>query len=462
MTVTTWPTQTALRRAPDVGLPLRFMVAGLVGFVLLSAFVAWHATDLATGGLQTREMLVATHLFTLAWATMIVIGALIQLLPVVLEVPLHSEPFGYVTFWLLAPGVGILISGFWFGDTLLLVIGGTLVVAAMHFFLWNARRTLRAPGARPSVTASFLRASLTFFGLTLTWGFTLALNYRYRFFGQAGFEQLAAHASLGLLGWFTLTAIGVTYRLIPMFAVAHGYSERPCRPLLWTLGLGFGGLALSNALVAPTWVRNGFLWVSGLGLLAYVAHAAHMMSHRHRRQLELSMRFAAAAWAFLALTATLALLWNVGLLPRAVEAIAPGRFEPRQMAVGLGYLGAMGWISLLIAGMMYKIVPFLVWYALYREQVGRKKVPLLKDLWSERGGRFAFALLVPGIALTSAGLALTLPLLAQVGAWLAFAGALTFAATIAQVMAHRSAAKETANDAGRQPVGGPRTGDNHA
>lgn len=433
--MTVWPTQTSLRRTPDAGLPIRFIGTGLVGYLVLQAFVAWQAGELAAGGLQTREMLVTTHLFTLGWGTMVVVGAMYQLLPVILEVSLHSEPLGYASWWLYAPGVAIMVSGFWLPDTTVIAIGGTLVVAGMHFFLWTARRTMRAREARPSTSARYLRVSLTFLGLTLVWGFTLALNLRYRFLGGAAFDQLATHAALGLGGWFTLTAIGVSYRLIPMFSVSTGFSERPAAPLLWTLAVGFGGLALSASLGSPA--RNAFLWLTGLGLFGYLAHAAHIVSRRHRPRLELTLKFAIAAWTALGTVTAAVLLWNAGLLPGLIGRLGPDAFDPRRLAAALGYLGAMGWLSLLIVGMLYKILPFMVWYALYRERAGREKTPLLKDLWSERGGTIAFWLLVTGTPATAAGIAVGSPALAQAGAWVSLAGAGVFAGTMAQVLAHR-------------------------
>jgi hypothetical protein len=48
-----------------------------------------------------------------------------------------------------------------------------------------------------------------------------------------------------------------------------------------------------------------------------------------------------------------------------------------------------GWASLTIAGMILKIVPFLVWYRAYGPHVGRARVPTLASLGCRCGARDA-------------------------------------------------------------------------
>jgi len=47
------------------------------------------------------ELLAITHLLVLGWITMIIFGALYQLLPVIMEVKLYSEPFAIASFIML-------------------------------------------------------------------------------------------------------------------------------------------------------------------------------------------------------------------------------------------------------------------------------------------------------------------------------------------------------------------------
>jgi hypothetical protein len=99
------------------------------------------------------------------------------------------------------------------------------------------------------------------------------------------------------------------------------------------------------------------------------------------------------------------------------------------------------WASLTIAGMMLKIVPFLVWYRAYSPHVGRVPVPTLAQLsWPTVEG-LAFALLSVGMAgLAVAAVVGEVSAIRAAGLIVA-AGAVAFAAALARVLGHlRSAA----------------------
>ena len=67
------------------------------------------------------------------------------------------------------------------------------------------------------------------------------------------------------------------------------------------------------------------------------------------------------------------------------------------MALAYAVLVLGGWVSLTIAGMMLKIVPFLVWYRAYSPRVGREPVPTLAQLSWPRVEGVAYVLLTGGV-----------------------------------------------------------------
>jgi hypothetical protein len=106
--------------------------------------------------------------------------------------------------------------------------------------------------------------------------------------------------------------------------------------------------------------------------------------------------------------------------------------------VSLAYaaLALGGWVSLTIAGMLLKIVPFLVWYRLYAPLAGRVAVPALADLSWPRVEALAWLLLTAG------ALALAAALWCGEAAWIraagvvVAAGAAAFGAALARVLSH--------------------------
>jgi hypothetical protein len=62
-----------------------------------------------------------------------------------------------------------------------------------------------------------------------------------------------------------------------------------------------------------------------------------------------------------------------------------------------GYIIIFGYISMLIVGQMYKIVPFLVWYHKYSSKVGLEPVPMLKDMFTEKFAQIQFYLMITAV-----------------------------------------------------------------
>ena len=87
--------------APSLSVVIPPFIFGAVSFVILAVLVVLAGTDFL-GVYFAGKMLAITHLAVLGWGTMIVLGALYQLVPVVFETALFSEGLARVTFWGLA------------------------------------------------------------------------------------------------------------------------------------------------------------------------------------------------------------------------------------------------------------------------------------------------------------------------------------------------------------------------
>jgi hypothetical protein len=63
-----------------------------------------------------------------------------------------------------------------------------------------------------------------------------------------------------------------------------------------------------------------------------------------------------------------------------------------------GLLALLGVVSFAILGMLYKIVPFLVWHGRYSREIGRRKVPSFAELYSPRLQVAGYWLYLGGLA----------------------------------------------------------------
>jgi hypothetical protein len=258
--------------------------------------------------------------------------------------------------------------------------------------------------------------------------------------------MLAAHVDLGVVGWLGWTLMGVSYQLIPMFALVEGHGERLAHLVLWTVSAGVVLLAASLLLDLPRPVFLTSVAVLTGGLLGYAVDVGRMFRRRRRRTLDLTQQHTIAST--LSLLATLA----VGL--RLAISAPSGATAQTHWYLAYAYLALGGWLTLAIMGQYYKILPFLVWQDRYSSRMGREPVPLLRDLYRERRARVALRLYLLGFAGIAASLLAGWDAGVPLAAVPATAGGLGFAWTLVETLGpHRRPERRTAGGQRVAPPG---------
>jgi hypothetical protein len=405
--------------APDV--PLRFLLLSAAAFVLATPGVAWLAPELA-GHYYHPHLVALTHVVTLGWITLAIMGASYQLVPIVVGHPVWSERLARWQFWLLFLGVGGMVAHFYAATWPGLVLTAGLFAAGVALHLINVALTLRGV-QRWDFTVRLIVLAYAGLGLTVVFGLLLAADHIWKILPGDFFATLHAHVHLALLGWVMPMVLGVAARAYPMFLLAP-------EPRGWPEWLQFWGLAVGvPAVTAGLALRVRGAEIAGALAVAAAAagHLAWIMTmarSRRRPRLDWGLRLALTGSAFVVPGALLGLSFVLHLIsgPRLALAYA---------VVVLG-----GWISLTVAGMMLKIVPFLVWYRVYSPRVGKERVPTLPELsWAGAEG-VACVLLAGGfLALAVATVGGSAEAIRAAGVVLAL-GALSFGAALARVLAH--------------------------
>jgi hypothetical protein len=407
-------------RAPSTTLPLAYMLVAVPGFLVAALGVPALASELS-GHYYHPRLLALTHTLTLGWVTATIMGASYQLVPIVLQCPLWSERLARWQLVVLVVGMTGMIAHFFIAEASGLVWAAALVALAVGLHVVNLGASLRR------LTQWTFTARMIVFGLaglvaaTLSGAILGAAHVRGPL-PAAFFAFLHAHVHLALLGWVAPVLVGVAARVYPMFFLAPG-------PGSGSAAIQLGGLALGAPLVVVGLVTHDA--VTALGALACAgalgAHAlwvARLIGAARRPALDWPLRFVVTAPVFLviAMGAGLALAFGIVRGPRAALVYA---------VLGLG-----GWISLSIAGMLLKIVPFLVWHRVYGPRVGRTPVPLLGGLGWPVAERAAYALLVPGLLALTVAIGVGETACIRWAGISVAAGALAFALSVARVVAH--------------------------
>jgi hypothetical protein len=408
-------------RAPSATLPLRYLLAAAAAFVAAAVAVPWLGEALAGHYYQPR-VFALTHTVTLGWITLSIMGASYQLIPIVLERPIWSERLARAQFLVLAVGIAGVVSHFFIGQWPGLVWGAGLVALGVGTHVTNAAMSVRGI-RRWTFTGRLVVLGLAALVLTTGFGAALGLDHVVKMLPDDAFANVHAHVHLALLGWVLPMVIGVGARVYPMFLLAHEPSGRFGAIQLWGLAAGVPLVVAGILAGTPVVLVPGALGVAA-AVAGHVTWVVRMVRERKRPALDWGLRLVLTGTAYLVAATGMGLGFAFGVLsgPRA--------------GFAYGILALGGWVSLTIAGMMLKIVPFLVWYQVYAPRAGRAPVPTLAQLSWPAGEGAAAVLLAGGV------LALALAVLAGDVMWIRLAGVLTatgalaFAAALAHVLHH--------------------------
>lgn len=369
------------RSAPPLRLPAEHFAAALAFWVAGAAGLVWVAPELAVGSFAAPRVVAVAHLFTLGWITTTIMGALYQFLPVALQVPIRSERVAHLSLALHAPGLALFVAGMLLAAHPAMLAGAALFGGGLLLFAANLAATLRRAPER-NLTWWALVGAIVSLVSTVVLGASLAGNLRWGYLGAGRLIALGVHMHVAVAGWVLLVMVGVAHRLLPMFLLSHGASERPGKLAVALLSAGVATLLVGHHSLTPVVVGVIAALLVG-GVASFLVQAALFFGRRRKPALDPGLRLVAAGLGFLGLA--------VALAPFFLRAGAGG---PRiATAYGLALLSAL---ALFVAGHYYKIVPFLVWFHRYGPLVGKRAVPRVADLYDARVANAAAALLAAG------------------------------------------------------------------
>lgn len=351
----------------NIKLPLSFIIFSLLAFIISQVIILTSGVTIINGVFRTPSIWAAAHLLILGWALMVAMGAMYQLVPVAFLTAIWNERFGFFQFGISALGITSLsISLFYFPD--LLLYGGTLTVIGILMFLYQMFMTMKKQ-TNKNVLTLYIGSALLCLLLTILLGLLLALNLST---GQEIMEHLTilkSHILVGVAGWFTLLIFGFSYKMVPMFSLAHGFSMKLSH---WVVSIYLIGLVTT---VGSFILQRNYLFQLGLlflaiafGLFAY--HISLIIKARLKKKLDKPFVFSLMAIGFGFIIHSSAFLLS----------FFPSYYSFFGILI---YLYIFNWIVFSIIGYLYKIVPFLWWTHRYSKLIGKENVPTLKEMMND-------------------------------------------------------------------------------
>lgn len=393
------------QRSPHLWVSFRFFVNVPVFLMLASLGLAWSALSGHPFTRWNPLVLATTHLFTLGVLASAMLGAMMQILPVATRIQLLLPRItslvvhACLTLGTLSLAMGFIAARPAFHRVALVLLSLAFLVflgAVVGGMLRNWPQ--RAPGAGEILVA--VRLALLALVVTLVLGVFMA-GLRGNIWA-VGATQVGAwlhdlpnlHVAWGLAGWVGLLIAGVSYQVIPIFQATEIYprpltdSLAPAVFLLLGVVSVAGGWGGSQG-GGPGLMQAVSVTLLALSFLTYALVTARLLRTRKRPAPEPTTLFWYVAMASLALAAL------GGTLRTWFPHMAPHRLD-----MLLGVLLIPGFAVSAVNGMLYKIVPFLLWHNAQRQApVALPFMPKVKQFISEHSAKRQFIVHLTAVVL---------------------------------------------------------------
>ncbi len=329
----------ALEQAPPFSAPLRFFLTAPWFLAVAGLFAAWQP-DWA-GDHLTSAALALTHLVTLGFLGMVMLGAMTQMLPVVAGAPVPAvKPVTTLSHLCLILGTSFLAWGLFAGEAWALEAAGLILALGLATFLVVAAISLSR--SRSLDTLRAMGVALAALAITLALGLLLTGWLAGLWPLDAPLAWLARHVLAGLAGWVGILVMGTAWQVVPMLQLTPPYPPRQTRGLLIA-----ASASLAAALLLPSpW---GILGEFGLSLsgIMFALITLNLQWRRKRKIPDIGLAF-----------------WRLGMLCLILAASLYPFAESEPLKIVTGLLFLLGFAASVVNGMLYKIVPFLAWFHL--------------------------------------------------------------------------------------------------
>ena len=365
----------AAKLTPPFRLVATYFVTSLAFFLAGVFLTLINYTDFQ-GFYFQPHILAITHTLALGWITMIISGAMYQLIPVVFRVRVFSISLAYFQYCVLTFGAIGMIYGFYeFNISMGFVVFASLAYLGVVTFVFNVLMSMTKV-KEWNITGVHFMTAMVFLFIAVSVGLILALNLQFGFLMVNHLEILKVHAHIAIVGFVTLVIFGAVYQLVPMFSLSYGFPRLFgwIAYILIVFGLAAYGIAITFG--DNTKSADLFSLAMAAGIFAFLVQAAIILKKRVRRKLDAGLKQTVVSFVYLGLATVImvvSIIWN------------PWKEIPlSNITLAVSFFIFFGYIGSLILGQMLKIGPFLVWLHKYSDKVGISDVPSLHEMVDQR------------------------------------------------------------------------------
>ena len=386
--------QLSIDQAPSISTPFIFFLSAPLFAIAAALILLINGPDIFLDRWLPQNLAI-THLITLGFITMVMIGAIFQLLPVLAGAAIPKpEITSRIIYGFYTSGIICLTTGFYTSHQLLIKIA--LFLLAITFFILLI--TVSFALFKSAVTggsARGIRYSIASLLIAVILGLMLASGYAWDSVPLLR-NITGLHIAWAGVGWISMMIISIAYQVIPMFQITDNYPKIIDKHLstgiflillLWSAGYYFGNTPDDYF----HWPKIISALILSLLLIAFASMTIRMQIQRKKRMADATLYF-----------------WLSGLINLIIALLlyCYASIANLDLDFLIGIVFFIGFATSIINGMLYKIVPFLVWLHLHRKLAfkteSRSKIPTMNDVISRSNSLLQLYLHIIALLLTIA------------------------------------------------------------
>ncbi len=338
----------------SINISIRHIKTALIFLPLFFLVMLLESGNFGISFFMNTRIISLTHIFTLGFLVMVIMGASYMLLPVALGVKIAYDKLFFPVYYAYVVSVLIFIIGMYYSISALIALGGSLLFISLLLYDFNVLVSLKRV-RKWDYSALGIAFAYIYLFIGLSIGLYLALSFRFHI-GINLFDILKDHIYVMFVGFVIMLFIAIAYRLLPMFYM----TKTPAKPFWITdiilINLGiiviiassfFGGI-VNECL---TLVGSGALF---LGILLFCYIFFSLMLKRLKKKLDITTFYIYSGIIFLV----------AAIILGAILFFLPESLRSSSYGIGLyymfGFTALFCFSGMIIIGFLHKIFPFLI------------------------------------------------------------------------------------------------------
>ena len=360
----------SIDQAPPISAPVRFFVTAPI-FGIIAGFLMFFNESAVLMGRFSVDSIVIAHALTIGFLGFIMLGALTQMLPVLVGAKMPKVAFvAKYSYILLTLGLLFMIFGMLAHNTTFTSLAAVGLGSGFLMMLTSMLISLK-PVTNFTPTVKAITTSIIFAFIIVLMGLYLLYSHIVGDIDELHIIIANVHSVWAVFGFAGVLIIGVAFQVLPMFYVAPKFKNFCKKRVVWLISTGLI-LWLLFTLFKEEWSLFAKLWIA-MFIWAFATTVWLKLNRRRRPISDVTVWY----WRVASISLTLgSFLWIFD------------EYFKHEYIVMVAILIGGGFIMSIMIGMIYKVIPFLVWFHL--NGMGYMSIPTMNEMINKKLGYLQF------------------------------------------------------------------------